>query len=867
MFEHAFKRIDQILHTDSGSATELDYVEQTSWILFLKYLDDLEETKKTEAALAGKKYTYILDKQYQWDTWAAPKTSEGKIDHQKALDGDDLKDFVNDKLFPYLRKFRSEEPNTIEYKIGEIFSELKNKISSGYKLREILNIVDGMHFQRYEEKHELSHLYEDKIKNMGNAGRNGGEYYTPRPLIKTIVEVVDPQIGEKIYDGACGSAGFLVEAYDYLTQNQAKLTSSQLATLQNKTFYGKEIKSLAYIIGIMNMILHGIEAPNIKHTNTLAQNINDIQEKDRYDVILANPPFGAGIGQEIQQNFPIKTGETALLFMQHYIKRLKAGGRAGIVIKNTFLSNMDGASISLRKHLLETCNLHTILELPGGAFAGAGVKTVVLFFEKGKSTQKVWFYQPNLNRNLGKTDPLNENDLKEFIELQKTFAESKNSWSLKIQNLDQSKLDLSVKNPNRNGRAVLRDSKAILAEIKKLDNDSEKILNSLQNEKNIFEDPKEDWRQAKLGDVCNIIGGGTPSRANKGFWGGNIPWATVADMKSEIITETLEKITDKAIEDSATNIIPKGNVIIATRVGLGKVCLTEIDTAINQDLKGVIPKNSKDLLPEYLFQWLKSVAHLIKEEGTGATVQGVKLPFIKSLLIPIPKSVSRQRLIVKRLIQLSANAQRLRDIYDRKIACIAELKESTLHSALTPSPYIRNQVHAAIISQLMKDGGESTEVAVAKYDHLLQEVYGLPLGYHFQAQQFGPFDAEIKRLLYSGLGRNKWFAKRGGMIVLGSNARALLSKQSNLYRSASSAMTNLAELGITKRDVNSVELLSTVCHAIKETGSTAVEGVRDLMSRWPTDQNRTKAEKFSLGRTQKCLDFILQHNLHVKLLS
>lgn len=480
MFEQSFKNIDNILHTDSGCGTELDYVEQTSWILFLKYLDDLEEIKRTEAALAGREYKYILAPEYRWDTWACPKNG-GKLDHNKALSGDDLNDFVNNNLFPYLKKFRSEDPNTIEYKIGEIFHELKNKISSGYKLREILNIVDGMHFRLYEEKHELSHLYEAKIKNMGNAGRNGGEYYTPRPLIKTIVKVVDPKIGDTIYDGACGSAGFLVEAYNYLTQDMVKLSPSQMATLQNKTFYGKEIKSLAYIIGIMNMILHGIEAPNIRHMNTLAENINDIQEKDRYDVILANPPFGAGIGREIQQNFPIKTGETAFLFLQHFIKILKAGGRAGIIIKNTFLSNTDNASVSLRKLLLENCNLHTILDLPGGAFHGAGVKTVVLFFEKGAPTQKVWFYQLNLDRNLGKGSPLSEKDLAEFIELQKTKADSPNSWSIRIADIDQKTFGLSVKNPSKGDEVTLREPELIIDEIEKIDTESKSIIENIRS--------------------------------------------------------------------------------------------------------------------------------------------------------------------------------------------------------------------------------------------------------------------------------------------------------------------------------------------------------------------------------------------------
>ena len=479
MFEQLFKNIDNILHTDSGCGTELDYVEQTSWILFLKYLDDLEEDKKKSATLSGKKYEYILSPEYHWNVWACPKNGDGKLDHNKALDGDDLRDFVNNKLFSYLKKFRAEDANTIEYKIGEIFHELKNKISSGYKLREILNIVDGMHFRLYEEKHELSHLYEAKIKNMGNAGRNGGEYYTPRPLIKTIVKVVAPKIGETIYDGACGSAGFLVESYNYLTQNQSKLSSSQMATLQNKTFFGKEIKSLAYIIGIMNMILHGIEAPNIKHMNTLAENINDIQEKDRFDIILANPPFGAGIGREIQQNFPIKTGETDFLFLQHLIKILKAGAHTGIFIKNTFLSNTDNASVSLRKLLLENCNLHTVLDLPGGVFQGAGVKTAILFFEKGKPTKKVWYYQLNLNRNLGKGNPLNEADLTKFVELQKTKADGANSWSVDISKIDQTTFDLSVKNPNKSNEVTLREPKEILKEMKKLDEESGKIFKKI----------------------------------------------------------------------------------------------------------------------------------------------------------------------------------------------------------------------------------------------------------------------------------------------------------------------------------------------------------------------------------------------------
>ena len=481
MFEQAFKNIDDVLWKEAGCTTELDYTEQTSWLLFLKYLDGLEQDRTDEAALDGKKYTYIIDKPYRWETWAAPKGKDGKLDHNVALTGDDLRDFVNLKLFPYLQSFKQKASgaNTIEYKIGEIFGEIKNKIQSGYNLREIIDHIDELRFRSQTEKHELSHLYEAKIKNMGNAGRNGGEYYTPRPLIRAIVQVVQPKTGERIYDGAVGSAGFLCESFDYI-KAKGNLTTKDLTTLQTRTFYGKVKKSLAYVIAIMNMILHGIDAPNIIHTNTLTENLADIQEKDRYDVVMANPPFGGKERKEVQQNFPIRTGETAFLFLQHFIKMIKAGGRGGVVIKNTFLSNTDNASVSLRKLLLESCNLHTVLDCPGGTFQGAGVKTVVLFFEKGSPTRKIWYYQLDPGRNLGKTNPLNDDDLAEFVKLQKTFADSPKSWSVDAKSIDQTTFDLSVKNPNGGEEVVHRSPVKIMDEIALLDADSAKVLKKIR---------------------------------------------------------------------------------------------------------------------------------------------------------------------------------------------------------------------------------------------------------------------------------------------------------------------------------------------------------------------------------------------------
>jgi type I restriction enzyme M protein len=480
MFEQTFKNIDDVLWKEAGCSSELDYTEQTSWLLFLKYLDDLEQERQDKAELEGARYKRIIDKPHRWSAWAAPKKRDGSLDHDAALTGDDLIEFVDKDLFPYLRGFRERAtgPATIEYKIGEIFGEITNKFRSGYSLRDALELMDSLRFRSQKEKHELSDLYETRIKNMGNAGRNGGEYYTPRPLIRAMIQVVRPTIGERIYDGACGSAGFLCEAYEYLRHgsHDKKLSTSQLKTLQERTFYGKEKKSLAYVIAIMNMILHGIEAPNIVHTNTLAENTADIQEKDRFDVVLANPPFGGKERKEVQQNFAIKTGETAFLFLQHFIKSLKAGGRAGIVIKNTFLSNSDNASRALRQELLASCNLHTILDCPSGTFLGAGVKTVVLFFEKGAPTRRIWYYQLDPGRNMGKTNSLHDDDLREFVDLQATFADSVKSWSVDVTDAAMAAADLSVKNPNEEEEDQQRQPIEILDEICALDEEAADIL-------------------------------------------------------------------------------------------------------------------------------------------------------------------------------------------------------------------------------------------------------------------------------------------------------------------------------------------------------------------------------------------------------
>ncbi len=443
-------RITDILRRDDGISGAMHYTEQTSWILFLKFLDDYEAEKTDEAILSGKEYTPVLDEAHRWSNWACPKTADGKLDIQKAHTGDDLRDYVNGELFPYLKSFRigaQADPRSFAYKIGAIFEYLDNKIASGHTLREVLNIIDSLNFQSEQELFELSQVYERLLQNMGDAGGYAGEFYTPRALIRTIVKVVNPQPDQTIYDAAAGSCGFLIEAFEHLKQNRQKLTTAQWDFIQQDTFWGYEKTSLAYVMGMMNMILHGIESPHLYRQNTLTQNIRDIQENERYNIILANPPFGGKEKAQIQQNFPIQSNATELLFLQHFMKSLKIGGKAAIVVPEGVLFQTNSAFKLVKEELLEYFNLHTILSLPAGVFLPySGVKTNVLFFDRSGGTTETWFYECEPEQKLTKNKPLTDTHLAEFVELFDKRSTTDHSWTVSIERLKQD-YDLSAKNP------------------------------------------------------------------------------------------------------------------------------------------------------------------------------------------------------------------------------------------------------------------------------------------------------------------------------------------------------------------------------------------------------------------------------------
>lgn len=319
--QNKIDKITDILRRDDGISGAMHYSEQISWILFLKFLDDYEEELKLEAILNDKAYKSILEEKFSWRIWAAPKTSEGKLDVKNALSGDDLLNFVNNELFAYLKSFKDNENfKSIEYKIGGIFEFIDNRIANGHTLREVINLVDELSFSKESDVFALGEVYEKLLKDMGSDGGNSGEFYTPRPLIRAMVEVIDPKAKERIYDPACGSCGFLVESFlhilyeDRSKNKKANLSVEELEFLKNDALFGKEKTPLSYAMGVMNMILHEISSPNIIKTNTLSKKITDITEKDKYEVILANPPFGGKEKEQIQENFPIKSNTTELLF-------------------------------------------------------------------------------------------------------------------------------------------------------------------------------------------------------------------------------------------------------------------------------------------------------------------------------------------------------------------------------------------------------------------------------------------------------------------------------------------------------------------------------------------------------------------------
>ena len=454
------KSARDIMRKDKGLNGDLDRLPLLTWIMFLKFLDDLELQREEAASLAGKKFRPAIEPPYRWRDWAAD---------QQGVTGDELLAFINQDectrpdgkrgpgLFAYLRQLTSSNGDDRRDVIATVFKGVDNRMKSGYLLRDVINKVGDIHFTSSDELHTLGALYESMLREMRDAAGDSGEFYTPRPVVRFMVQVTDPRLGETVLDPAAGTGGFLVEAYNHLSEQVKTVAHRRL--LQEESLFGCEPKSLPYLLCQMNLLLHGLDAPHIDPGNALRFKLAEIGEKDRVDVILTNPPFGGEEEKGIQGNFPDdrQTAETALLFLQLIMRKLhrnptQAGrpARAAVVVPNGTLFG-DGVCARIKEELLKTFNLHTIVRLPNGVFAPyTGIPTNILFFDRSGPTKDVWYYEqplPEGRKNYTKTAPVQFEEFSGCIAWWKKRDESDRAWKVPAAELLANGCKLDRKNP------------------------------------------------------------------------------------------------------------------------------------------------------------------------------------------------------------------------------------------------------------------------------------------------------------------------------------------------------------------------------------------------------------------------------------
>ena len=487
------KTCRNVMRKDKGMNGDGDRLPMLTWIMFLKFLDDNENLQETQAALKNKKYKAAIENPYRWRDWAKDKN----------LTGDDLLSFINNEkvkladgkertgLLYFLRGLQSETGTERKDVIATVFKGVTNRMINGYLLRDVVNKIDEIHFTNNEEINTLSHLYESILKEMRDASGDAGEFYTPRPVVKFMVEMLDPKIGETVLDPASGTGGFLVQSFEHL-KKQAK-TVEQQEILQNKSIIGGEAKPLPYLLCQMNLLLHGLNYPNIDSGNSLRKPLRDISDSERVDIILTNPPFGGEEEKGILNNFPDdkKTAETALLFLQLIMRKLKRkkpsalpplggvggglGGRAAIVVPHGTLF-ADGIAARVKKQLIDDFNLHTVVRLGEGIFAPyTDIACNLIFFEQGEPTKDIWYYEllpPDERKKYSKTKPIQH---EEFIEIKKWWnkrKENDNAWKVKLKQVlltdEEGKLlnvNLDVKNPNSKSEFEYREPSELVESI------------------------------------------------------------------------------------------------------------------------------------------------------------------------------------------------------------------------------------------------------------------------------------------------------------------------------------------------------------------------------------------------------------------
>ncbi len=456
-------RACDILRRDNNCGGVMEYVEHLAWLLFLRFLDAQEDEWETEAEMAGRPYERILSGDYRWSAWARADWPAER-----------LLEFVRGRLIPYLQGLGGDP---LRETVRSVFAE-RNVIvcASGYNLKDVLEIIDRIDFHSEDDVFTVSHVYEDLLRRLGNENRMAGEFYTPRSVVRFMVDVVAPRIGETVYDPACGTCGFLVQAYLHMHEQERTLEDHRI--LQSETFYGNEKKSVPALLGLMNMVLHGVTAPQVARRNTLEENVREPGQ--RFDLVLTNPPFGGIEGEHIQANFPVPSKATELLFLQHIMHKLKPrdGARCGMVVPEGTLFR-GGAFAAVKQELLERFDLHTVVSLPPGTFAPySDVKTALIFFERPGPTKETWYYElplPEGLKKFSKGSPIRDEHFGEARELWKAWdahrrgegpredCVSERSWIVPVEEIRKRGYDLTARNPNRSENEELPPPMDIVA--------------------------------------------------------------------------------------------------------------------------------------------------------------------------------------------------------------------------------------------------------------------------------------------------------------------------------------------------------------------------------------------------------------------
>jgi type I restriction enzyme M protein len=470
----AVKAICDIMRR-SNCAGALQYVPELTWILFLRILDERETREVEEAEAVNAEFTPSLAAPYRWQDWAAPGGAKRKVLQDGALGA--FFSFVNGELIPHLKKLRT-QPNAEPRQkvISEIFSSVeRTRIDTERNFLDVLDKVHEISAETVNPTHvfTISQVYEGLLLKMGEKGNDGGQFFTPREIIRAMVQVIDPKIGETVYDPGCGTGGFLAQSFEHMAgQNNSKIKSpDQLETLKHRTFYGREKDNAIYPIALANLVLHNIDEPHLWHGNTLtfSETYGGLFQDapQLHDVVLMNPPFGGREGKDAQTRFPYKTGATQVLFLQHVIDSLKPTGRCGIVLdEGVLFRTNETAFVQTKRKLLDDCDLWCIVSLPGGVFtaAGAGVKTNLLFFNKGKPTEKIWYYDLS-DIKVGKRTPFLLEKFEEFFKLLPTRGDSERSWTITRAQIEAKNYDLKAVNPNRKSTEDTRTPDELLAVI------------------------------------------------------------------------------------------------------------------------------------------------------------------------------------------------------------------------------------------------------------------------------------------------------------------------------------------------------------------------------------------------------------------